>query len=139
MSTKNLKLTADHIDWSKMKVYDQKIAGLILGNTSIIKEYEVHQEFNTFHEINIHKGLIVEKNGKEFLIPVTEKFPAEPALHMVNTYSQLVEDKYEKPVMIKKSVADDIFLNKTEVYIFLGETEEGITFMVEDKAGKYYI
>lgn len=139
MSTKNLKLAASDIDWSKIKIYDQKFAGLILGDTHIIKEYDVLQEFHQLHGINVYKGLIVEKNGEEFLIPVTSKFAAESALKMVNTYCQLVEDQYEKPVMIKKSVADDIFLNETEVHIFLGEGEEGIVFMIEDRDGEYYI
>lgn len=139
MSTKNLKLTASDIDWSKIKVYDQKIAGLILGDTHIIKEYDVPQELHQLHGINVYKGFIVKKNEQEFLIPVTSEFPAGPAFKMVNTYSQLVEDQYEKPIMIKKSVADDIFFNKTEVQIFLGEGEEGIVFMIEDKEEKYYI
>ena len=32
MSTKNLKLTADHIDWSKMKVYEQSETGIEIDN-----------------------------------------------------------------------------------------------------------
>ncbi|MGG7470595.1 hypothetical protein ACVVIH_18515 [Chryseobacterium arthrosphaerae] len=136
MSTKNLKLTADHIDWSKMKVYEQSETGIEIDNILT----KITGDFNKgFHGLD-HQQLNELVKTDPPLMDDSIMAPAD-APGMINKFYSSVPENYEKPLLITEAVLKDIFNNVNEVYIFLGEIEnEGLIFMWQDsKEDQYYI
>jgi hypothetical protein len=70
--------------------------------------------------------------------PVQE-ISKEEAKKMMDEYDALIgENKYRKTLDITRPVADDLFNSNSEVKIFLGEKDQGLIFLYEEK-GIYYI
>ncbi|OCA71711.1 hypothetical protein [Chryseobacterium arthrosphaerae] len=136
MSTKNLKLTADHIDWSKMKVYEQSETGIKTDNILSETKGNFNKGFPGVNHQQLNELIKTDP-------PVTDNnlMKAADAPGMINKFYTCVSDSYEKRFLITETVLKDIFNNVNEAYIFLGEIEnEGLIFMWQDsKEDQYYI
>ncbi|EJL76122.1 hypothetical protein [Chryseobacterium populi] len=115
-----------------------RIHQLVNYNLIGIDDLNVIQTFCNKEKERIERGnvmeLIEKDKWKDYTVYAqqdTGKIHPESAIPMIWEYVDLnnLNDKYRKRLEISKSVADDIFLNVSEVDIFLGEINDGLIFM----------
>ncbi len=124
---KNQAFPLKCIDWKEMKVYEQSEA---------LPEHNLYNK--VFNNLN-HLLYPLE----EVHTPLTDGYllPPGDAPGMINKFNGNVSEKYEAPLLITEKVLHEIFDNREEVHIFIGETEhEGLVFMyLNPEDNEYYI
>lgn len=115
-----------------------KIRQLVNYKLIGIEELDTIKTFCDAEKDRIASGglveLIVKDKWKESTVyeqKDTGKISPESSIPMIWEYVDLdnLNDKYRKRLEISKEVADDIFSNRTEIDIFLGEDNNGLIFM----------
>lgn len=124
---KNQVFSKECIDWAEMSIYEQSESLL---------------EHTLYNKGLLHLDHLVNPL-EEVDRPLTDAYilPPGDAPGMINKFNGNVSEKYEAPLIITEKVLREIFDNREEVHIFIGETEhEGIVFMYVNPLNKeYYI
>lgn len=109
-----------HIDWGKMKIYEQ------------VSDKDADFDFYT------------NKGGQKgnWDVPITNRIPSEDVPQMIREFNLITPDKYEKHLFVTSEVARVLFERNEAVKIFLGENDEGLVLMCKEltpEGNDYYI